>query len=100
MVQEVKERINELGLNWNTILMIVLVGLLSWNLNTTQQLAVDFAVLKQQVVSGTADRYTGTQAATDKRILQNQVDSHNAWLQNLSSRLADIEAYLRDQVDK
>lgn len=97
MVEEAKERINELGLNWNTILMVILVGLLSWNLSTTQQLAVDFAVLKQQVVDGTADRYTGTQAATDKKILQSQLDSHNTWLQNLSTRLADVEEFLREK---
>lgn len=92
----INERVDRMGLNWNTILMVVLVGLLSWNLSTTQQLAVDMSAMKQQILIVTEDRYTSTQALTDKEILQGKLDSHSNWLQNLSERLAKVEQDLRE----
>ncbi len=34
---------------WNKVLIAAVIGLLSWNLMTTQQLAVDVAVLTEKI---------------------------------------------------
>lgn len=77
------------------IITAAIIGLLGWNLMTTQRLAVDVAVLNNTIVTVLSDRYTGTQATSRANEVDRRLDRLEQWNQNLSSRVANIENDLR-----
>lgn len=79
------------------ILMAMAIALLGWQIKTTQELTVEVAVLKEQVLTATSDRYTGAQALSDKAVIDNRLNRLENWVQNLSNRLADVESHIRNQ---
>lgn len=88
----------------NKLISFAVIGLLSWNVWTTQQLSVSVAVLETQVEgiqnsvsSSLLDRYTGTQANSDFSLVEQRLQRLEDWNQNLSERLRVLEQDLRKQ---
>ena len=86
----------------NKLVSFAVIGLLSWNVWTTQQLSVSVAVLETQVdgiqktVSASlTDRYTGSQANSDFSLVEQRLQRLEDWSQNLSERLRVLEQELR-----
>lgn len=86
----------------NKLISFAVIGLLSWNVWTTQQLSVSVAVLETQVdgiqktVSASlTDRYTGSQANSDFSLVEQRLQRLEDWSQNLSERLRVLEQELR-----
>ena len=63
------------------------LGLLGWNVMTTQQLSVDVAVLKNTVDTGFSDRYTATEAASRSLIIDRRIDYLQDELSELEERV-------------
>lgn len=82
----------------NKLISFAVIGLLSWNVWTTQQLSVSVAVLETQVEgiqssvsSSLLDRYTGTQANSDFSLVEQRLQRLEDWNQSLSERLRVLE---------
>lgn len=82
----------------NKLISFAVIGLLSWNVWTTQQLSVSVAVLETQVEgiqssvsSSLLDRYTGTQANSDFSLVEQRLQRLEDWNQSLSERLRILE---------
>lgn len=82
----------------NKLISFAVIGLLSWNVWTTQQLSVSVAVLETQVEgiqssvsSSLLDRYTGSQANSDFSLVEQRLQRLEDWNQSLSERLRVLE---------
>lgn len=76
----------------NKIVTAAVVGLLGWNVVTTQQLAVQVAVISEKV-----DTIQQQQVSSaDIAVIQDQTARQEQWLNNLSRRLADVENFIRN----
>lgn len=68
----------------STLIGAVLLGLLVWNWNTTQNMSVRFAVMENSIQNltfqitklseATKDRYTSGQAVRDHAVIQRDID--------------------------
>ena len=76
----------------NKIVTAAVIGLLGWNVVTTQQLAVQVAVISEKV-----DTIQQQQVSSaDIAVIQDQTVRQEQWLNNLSRRLADVENFIRN----
>jgi hypothetical protein len=92
---------NEEGIG-NKIITAGIIGMIAWVLVNTNDMSRSIAVLDTKMASLEAvvsiaaqDRYTAKQAETDNKHLQNQIDRLETWTQNLSTRLRELEDYVR-----
>ncbi len=67
------------------------LGLLGWNVVTTQQLSVDVAVLKNTVETGVADRYTASEASTRALLIDRRLDFMQREIEEVEDRVRSIE---------
>lgn len=84
------------------IISAAVIGLLSWNTYTTQNLSISVAVLENQVSSlhmtinnSLSDRYTINQAKSDAALVEQRIKRLEDWNQNLSERIKALEQEAR-----
>lgn len=73
MVEEIRDSV--MGDPIGKILMVVAVGLLTWNIKTTQDLTIDVAVVKEKMTTATTDRYTSKQAESDFALVDQKIST-------------------------
>lgn len=85
------------------IISAAVIGLLSWNTYTTQNLSVSVAVLEtrvsslQEIISSSVmDRYTNSQAQSDHALIDQRIKRLEEWNQNLSERIRLLEQEARN----
>jgi hypothetical protein len=85
------------------IISAAVIGLLSWNTYTTQNLSVSVAVLETRVSSlqetisnSVIDRYTNSQATSDFALVEQKIKRLEEWNQNLSERIRLLEQESRN----
>jgi len=85
------------------IISAAVIGLLSWNTYTTQNLSVSVAVLETRVSSlqetissSLMDRYTNSQAQSDHALIDQRIERLEEWNQNLSERIRLLEQEARN----
>lgn len=85
------------------IISAAVIGLLSWNTYTTQNLSVSVAVLEtrvsslQEIISSSVmDRYTNSQAQSDHALIDQRIERLEEWNQNLSERIRLLEQEARN----
>lgn len=59
----------------NKLITLVVVGLLSWNVYTTQQLTIDVAVVKNSVDFVLKDAYAAADARSEHRLLESRIEA-------------------------
>ena len=79
------------------ISLMALVGLLSWNVHTTQSLQTDMAVIKTKVDGALENRYTAVEAIANNERVDERIERLESLNQNLSNRLSDVEEYIRNK---
>lgn len=89
--------INE-GSMINKIATAAVLGLLGWNVFTTQNLAVEVAVLAAQLETtretfsaGVADRYTKSEAISDRALVTQRVERIEGEMIKLEGRVRELE---------
>jgi hypothetical protein len=73
-----------------TILQVTVIGLLGWSLVTTVDLRTDIGVMKAKMeavqttlAQGTSDRYRGSDAVRDLKIVWDEFNRHDTRLKTL-----------------
>ena len=73
-----------------TILQVTVIGLLGWSLVTTVDLRTDIGIMKSKMESvqvtlaqGTSDRYRGSDAARDFKIVWEEFNRHDSRLKTI-----------------
>jgi hypothetical protein len=77
----------------NKLVTAAVIGLLGWTVMTTQQLAIDVAVISEKVDTSIRQQVS----SSDIAILQDKIVRLENWNQNLSTRLANVEDYIRKE---
>lgn len=83
---------NEEGI-LNKLVSTIVVGLLGWNVMTTQQLSVEVAVISQKVETIQQQQVS----MADIAVTQDKIIRLETWMNNLSRRLADVENHIREK---
>lgn len=77
----------------NKLVSTIVVGLLGWNVMTTQQLSVEVAVISQKVETIQQQQVS----IADIAVTQDKIIRLENWMNNLSRRLADVENHIREK---
>lgn len=84
------------------IVTFVMVGILGWLAFTVQQMSIEQAVqgaqveaIQEAIAATNLDRYTRSEALSDRAVLETRLERVEIWSQNLSNRLADVEDFIR-----
>ena len=102
MTEEVK--VEKATLTIERMALAGIGALLAWNVYTTSLLVTDVAVtnvqlsaLERSIQAQSIDRYTKSEATSDKAFYDQRLNRLESWSQNLSNRLADLENDVRDK---
>jgi hypothetical protein len=77
----------------NKLVSTIVVGLLGWNVMTTQQLSVEVAVISQKVETIQQQQVS----MADIAVTQDKIIRLENWMNNLSRRLSDVENHIREK---
>lgn len=71
----------------NKLVTTAIVGLLSWNVWTTQKLAVDVAVVKSTLSFSFEDSYNKSEAVAEHRLLESRITHLENQMEDFRSKL-------------
>ena len=80
-----------------------MIGLLGWNLMTTQRLSLEVAVISSKLQTLEAfipDSYTTKEAISDGKVVEQRIKRLEEWNQNISERLRSLEEAARNGTKK
>ena len=83
------------------MILWAVLGLLGWNVMSTQNLTVTTAVMSAEIIAlklviseGNVERYTKSMARSDQALIDQRLTRLEQWNQNLSDRMKKLEGSL------
>lgn len=91
-------RVERSNLTLERMALAGIAALIAWNVYTTSELKTDVAVgnatikaLEATVTASQIDRYTRSEANSDRALLEQRIARLEQWTERLSNRIKDVE---------